>query len=321
MTTQQTKERIDYIDTAKAIGITLVVLRHSGISVFVFLHMPLFFIISGMFFKDGRTFAGFIKNKINKLLIPWGFFYILGCLAFYIVAVLRPELKENYSGLMDVFVQYTAFNYPIWYLLCLFWVFLLYFVIAKIPSQLIRWLVVIVLSTCGCLLGKQQIFLPCYFDIALTSLLFFHIGYILNTKTKVFSNHRSVQYDVLIVLALVIITTIGYYSFCPKIHLATNLIDPLSYVVATTGALALILASKLIKNWKWLSYIGRHSLIILCWHSFFIRLLEIMFNQFSTNIYIHKWGVFCCAMCLSTVMIPISLKLIPWFVGKANIIK
>lgn len=323
MTIQQAKERIDYLDIAKAIGITLVVLRHCSISIGVFamFHMPLFFIISGMFFREGNGFVKMVKNKLNKLLIPWGFFYLLGCLFFYVVAVVKSELKENYFGFIDVFVHRATFNYPIWYLLCLFWVFILYFVICKISTLHIRTIVVIALSLCGYLLGKFHFFIPCYVDIALTSLFFFHIGYTLRTRTEIFSTDKNrIKVDALMVLVLGLITFLGYYCFNPKIQLATNLINPLCFVFSTTGALALIIVSKFAKPWQWLTYIGRHSIIILCWHNFFQRIFEFVFNQLSINSFTN-WWVFFCAMCLSIVMIPISLKLIPWFVGKTDIIK
>lgn len=198
MASQNLKDRIAYLDLAKAIGITLVVLRHCGISIGVFamIHMPLFFIISGMFFKEGKTFVDLIKNKTNKLLIPWAFFYILGCLFFYVAASIEPSLKNNYFGFSDVFVHRATFNYPIWYLLCLFWVFVMYFVISKIISnQLFRTVVVIVLALCGCLLGHLHVFLPCYVDTAFTSLLFFHIGYMMYAKTKIFTFNKKSRYS------------------------------------------------------------------------------------------------------------------------------
>lgn len=50
------KKRIDFIDTAKGVCIILVVLGHSGIPIdFVGMNsmrMPLYFILSGLFFKD-----------------------------------------------------------------------------------------------------------------------------------------------------------------------------------------------------------------------------------------------------------------------------
>ena len=37
--------------------------------------MPLYFILSGLFFKEYEVFWGFLKRKTNKLLIPFIFWY------------------------------------------------------------------------------------------------------------------------------------------------------------------------------------------------------------------------------------------------------
>ena len=62
------QKRIEYIDTAKAIGILLVILGHCkflyrpelGIFIYSF-HMPLFFVISGMFVKPLSISNGIMK--------------------------------------------------------------------------------------------------------------------------------------------------------------------------------------------------------------------------------------------------------------------
>ena len=321
MVAQVTKERIDYLDFAKAIGITLVVLRHCGISIGVFamFHMPLFFMISGMFFKEGKTFGGLTKNKLNRLVVPWAFFYLLGCLFFYVAASIEPSLKDNYIGFFDVFVHRATFNYPIWFLLSLFWVFIMYFIVCKTHSLYIRTTIVFVLSICGCFLGYQHIFLPCYVDIALSSLFFFHVGYMVYTKTKLFSFDKKT--DVVIGLILAFVTLIAYYYINPKIWLADNLLNPLCYIFSTTGVLALLFLIKHVRVSHSILYIGKHSLVILCWHNFFQRSAEVVLNHVNISDSYLQWGVFLCAMSLSIIMIPISLRIIPWFVGKKDIIK
>lgn len=51
-----TKQRIDFIDLAKGVCILLVVLGHIGIPISLpgmnSMRMPLYFILSGLFFKD-----------------------------------------------------------------------------------------------------------------------------------------------------------------------------------------------------------------------------------------------------------------------------
>ena len=78
----------NYISIAKAFGIILMVIGHSGcpdlLSRFLYLfHMPLFFLCSGYFFKDvSNTYAltTFCKKKAKGLYLPyikWSLFFLL----------------------------------------------------------------------------------------------------------------------------------------------------------------------------------------------------------------------------------------------------
>ena len=75
-------KRIEFADLAKGICIMLVVLLHvfgdmSGVIIKIMnlFRMPLYFVLSGLFFKTYDGFITFLKKKTNKLLIP--FFFIL----------------------------------------------------------------------------------------------------------------------------------------------------------------------------------------------------------------------------------------------------
>ena len=79
------KKRIEYIDLAKGICIIMVVLFHlakyydSTLLInrfFKLIRMPLYFFLSGFFFKTYEGFSDFLKRKSNKLLIPFVFWYL-----------------------------------------------------------------------------------------------------------------------------------------------------------------------------------------------------------------------------------------------------
>jgi acyltransferase len=82
------KERLNTYDIAKGIGIILVVLGHTathiGLEKVIYqFHMPLFFILSGIFFKenDVQFPQAFIINKVRRLYVPYalnglGLFFI-----------------------------------------------------------------------------------------------------------------------------------------------------------------------------------------------------------------------------------------------------
>lgn len=77
-----TQKRIDSIDLFKGIAILGIVWKHTFHPQWCdLIHISaLFFILSGIFFKD-EPFIPFLKKKIRTILIPFLFFYILSYLA------------------------------------------------------------------------------------------------------------------------------------------------------------------------------------------------------------------------------------------------
>lgn len=84
--------RLDFIDLAKGIGMFMVIYLHITINynstenVYhgshwdTFVHsmfMPLFFIISGLFFSVKLPFKEWIRRKIRRMVFPFVLFYIL----------------------------------------------------------------------------------------------------------------------------------------------------------------------------------------------------------------------------------------------------
>lgn len=89
------KQRIKYLDIARGIAIILMIVGHvvSGKKrniIFSF-HMPLFIIISGMFFKTERTLKEEILNIIKKLIVP----YFITVIITYIFNLLFFCEKES----------------------------------------------------------------------------------------------------------------------------------------------------------------------------------------------------------------------------------
>ena len=113
----ETKKRIEFIDLAKGVCILLVIMMHTDVNVdfpgLRGMRMPLYFILSGLFFKDYGGFLNLLVKKANKILIPFLFFYLIGWLS--------PDIiKSKATGISDLFTQRQLFNGPIWFLLALF---------------------------------------------------------------------------------------------------------------------------------------------------------------------------------------------------------
>lgn len=68
--------RVYWVDVAKALAIILVVIGHMGFpeevrTVIYGFHMPLFFLLSGIFVSTKEDFRSFFAKKARTLLIPY----------------------------------------------------------------------------------------------------------------------------------------------------------------------------------------------------------------------------------------------------------
>lgn len=112
--------RIGYIDTAKGICILLVMMIHIGVPQPIpniySIKVPLFFVLSGFFMKDVKTsFVETTQRGINRLMIPFIFFYLLSYVVFYVGGAIYPALYNitEATGILDCFTQKQYFNGPL----------------------------------------------------------------------------------------------------------------------------------------------------------------------------------------------------------------
>ena len=91
--------------------------------------MPLYFFLSGLFFKPYEGYIVFLKRKVNKLLIPFLFFHIVSC---FIIPLLNRASFEWHSLWDFLFVQSGSTNIPLWFLICLFWLNQIFYAVYKV---------------------------------------------------------------------------------------------------------------------------------------------------------------------------------------------
>ncbi len=188
------KKRIEFIDLAKGVCIILVVLGHCGVDIPIpginMMRMPLYFILSGLFFKDYGGFFEFLVKKTNKVLIPFVFFYVVAYIPFYVFDYFKPGLiVTEAQGIFDVLNNRHLFNGPIWFLLSLFWSNIMFCMITlNIRKPYLQALAIFIIGFTGIYLGDTGIFLPCYVDVAMTALPYFYMGYLLVKTPLLFPN-------------------------------------------------------------------------------------------------------------------------------------
>jgi fucose 4-O-acetylase-like acetyltransferase len=322
--------RVLYIDLAKGICIFLVVLDHIAGNgyfdggnypmndIFEQTRMPLYFILSGLFFKD---YAGgireFLLRKANRILIPYLFF-----MALYRVSAKAVWLLTG-IGIGDVWA-------PLWFLLCLFWMNMvfatLYYIVKRlipdgIKSEIILGLIVLGIGIAGYLAGD----LPLNIGTALTSLPFLWMGFLLNRRLHFLQLGITRWWSLLtaiVLLAMLHFTYAGDNFFYLNIYNAPLF---LIYLSGLLGTLGVLLLSRGIRWLPVISYIGRYSIIVLCTHMAVVKaviaalcLLPIGWDDADIvpSLVVLTLTIVCSVLCCWLLS-----RYLPWFTAQKDLIK
>lgn len=321
------QNRIEFIDLAKGVCILMVVAGHCGLQIAIpglsNLRMPLYFILSGIFFKTYEGFSDFVRRKTNKILVPFLFFYLVAYFVFYVVNWIAPGLiKSDATSILDVFTQRQYFNGPIWFLICLFWTNIYFYLIQQlVHNEIIR--VFCVMSVCciGVFLSNFDIFLPCEMDVAMTAIPFFYMGYLLK-RTNLLVPNQCDRYSLLFASLLLggafcmeRYCDVGHIGFHSNIYRGCFVLDVLN---AICSVLAVLLICKRIKHLPIVSFCGRYSIILLCTHHMYYRPLMVLFSKVSTAYSVYITFVLTVILCI--ISIPLCKRFIPQFSAQKDLI-
>ena len=101
---ENTNNRLDYIDIAKAIGMFAIIwghiLLHGWSNLFVYsFHIPLFFFLSGMVFNGAKydSLWQLVKRRVKTLLLP----YLLFSVLTWIIWILFNSSKRFFVGVSE----------------------------------------------------------------------------------------------------------------------------------------------------------------------------------------------------------------------------
>jgi fucose 4-O-acetylase-like acetyltransferase len=294
------KQRIDFIDLAKGICILLVVQIHvyGDTSVVFFkmmslFRMPLYFVLSGLFFKTYEGFFPLFKKKTNKLLVPFFFVFFITILPLHFIFdyvigdklfTLDDLLFEEYGRL------YHSINGAVWFLFCLFQINL-YFYFIVVYSRLNNFYIILFSCISG-LIGysadANNYYFPLWIDSSLTALPFFVFGYEIRRYTNILHNEFSIIDIIIFLISLIIL--VGVYSICggkdifigfDDNHYRINILG--LYLGGISGTMCILMVAKYLNRLPIVSYIGRYSIIILSTHLLYIFFARNLFFQLNIS--------------------------------------
>jgi len=276
-TTQKT--RVDWIDTAKGLGIILVMLGHlniNGLEDWIYsFHMPMFFFLSGYVFSAKDDPLTFLKKRCKSMLIPYfsiGFIIII----YEIIMDLIEKTfvaKEIWDKIKLMLIQIRCWD--LWFLACLFCVTIIFYFIAKI----IRNSVIILIISYFIMLagfsyyenGGQGLFWN--LDVCFFAIFFFAAGYFCNDHLNHAINFflEDTRLSIIaFIIAWIINGICAYYSQLMsqqmfEMYMGTYGVPALSFLAAFAGTFGVIVLAHKISP-EIIKYIGKHSLVYFALH-------------------------------------------------------
>lgn len=279
------KERINWIDVARGIGILLVIYGHGLAAtplryVIYSFHMPLFFFLSGLIFhkRKNERYIVILKKDLKRILIPYFIFafmsFFLWLSNFPIERITQDLISKQLIGIFygSGNNQYLSINIVLWFLPCLFIVKQSFWFIAKLPNKFIL-IALIILSIAGYLnsIFYPSIKLPFGFETALTGIVFFGFGYLWNfipeKIIKTFNKYALITFFILSI-STIIFALINFNLYGHQIDLRINKLNNffLFYLASISGIITVISISSRINKNRILEYLGKNSLILFVWH-------------------------------------------------------
>jgi hypothetical protein len=293
------QRRIAYIDLMKCLCIMLIVMYHIDHDFFNYLapnlnnalqafRLPMYYFISGIFFKRYGGFLDFTRRKVNNILVPFVFFIVLAYAVRLLEWAARMAIGADTIDISPVrlvepfYLRYWEVTTPLWFLLSLFWVNVIFYGLRQCIKP--WWgvlLATVAISVAGYVLVCRKVELPLMLDTSFVALPYFVLGWGLN-RVGALSPSRWDRWGIL-VLAVV---ALPVYLFSTGLNLHFQILPAYwkFYLLTAAAILALFWACKPLPHIPVLCHYGRYSLIILGTHPlFFLPVRSLLILRFGMS--------------------------------------
>lgn len=283
------KKRLDYVDIAKYIGISLVMFGHMKMPnpvlewIYAF-HMPLFFVLSGYTYRRQKLDKEFVVKKLKTIYVPFLLFALIFCKGEMSSWAYIVYGSRNALNIADT---YTV----LWFLPCFFTAILIFSSVMSFADNCLKnrilkigGVIALLVVAKMCEYGKglypaiAEYGYPFNFDMALVGAVFMAVGYCFRKIIDRCGNNVLLLSGMVIVLLAVT----GITAFinlpqslnpaCPHVEMSVGALGnwPLFFLNASLMSFALIglslLIDKYVKGKKLMLFIGQNSLTLLCVH-------------------------------------------------------
>ncbi|WP_026506366.1 acyltransferase family protein [Butyrivibrio sp. MC2013] len=315
-------KRVGYVDTFRGIGIILMIIGHVGFwgtfsYFFHAFHMPMFFFVTGYFWKK-EEISSFISKRIRTLLLPY---FVWTLFHFFIWLFVRSATDISVSeALFHIFLVNTT-KVPltgIWFLTALFIASLIYaMVCASTDNVYVQTVIIAIIALTGNLLPLLLPFrLPWAMDAGMVGAGFIHGGAILR-------DHKVRGRDLLdirmiyIIPAAIIVTLLIFVNSEVNMRTGEYGIIPLFWINAFAS---IVVLWNICKAWNGrelkgvvgaadeeVRFIGRNSICYLCFNLSLLTLFQYLLSGLHMISHIKKLIIFA-AILISIHLITIVLS-------------
>jgi fucose 4-O-acetylase-like acetyltransferase len=264
-------------DIMKGIGIMFMIIGHLTpymTNVIFSFHMPLFFIVSGYFYKPANIHDS-LKKDFKRLVIPYIATALIVIAYYLLLSIARKSdlvsewiIAAIYGGSSShdsIILANMPMIGAIWFLLALFWCKNIYNIIERnVTSPQKTFILCLIISLIAIIAYKEIISLPLSINQGLSALIFYNIGHQIRLRGG-FENINKITVTILVILWIIaFIFSELYMVDC------TFGILPLDILGAVGGTILIYYISKFVNKIKYLSkilaYVGINSLAFLCIH-------------------------------------------------------
>ncbi|MBP5547896.1 MAG: acyltransferase family protein [Bacteroidales bacterium] len=265
-------DRIDFLDLLKGFAILWIVWYnqpHPGI-IDHYYHVPIFFFISGIFFKQ-KPPKQFFRSIFYRIIIPFIFFYFVSFI-FQIARFCFENHAINgfeWTCIFDIFriesyIDHITINRPLWFLIALIIIQSMYYIIGRLPKWFILSICIIIILFKNQICSLQT---PLLINQSVFWMSYFALGDIVGKwliSITIFERKWKV------VLAIVCISLFAILSFLIP-HINNSLLYNTTYEISVISFVILsVLFFSFIKGKGFTAqtfrFYGQNSLIVLGLH-------------------------------------------------------
>lgn len=309
--------RIRHFDIAKGIGIILVAIGHSAIELGHYLiymfHMPLFFYLSGVFWRPD-SLSNVIKKKSRGLLLPLVIFTAVLLTLGVAVGGLQGSLSASFPHMRGIVG-------PLWFLLSLFEVTVIYHAVASRCRPIVTLLICLTLTfALGYLPDIMGWDNYMYMFTSFSVLIFYALGALIG-KNITFTKKRWLW---IAMLASAVMFFGSYYVSYKMLHhdltdLFSNTHTPnfIIWLIGSITGITMVLLTAMIidtTNYvaRFLAYLGECSLFIFAFH---LVVIQLGHKNFPEGSLILEIGIITLAIGAGCLCRPLFQRLLPGVFG------